>query len=193
MSELLRQWNGALEADGVRFVKSVGHTGNYIVETERACTVARIQALISERLKVRERLNVRVAAFDAADFLTWTSAAQTSLCALPSAPPGRRATPGVVMDLNPAGGVPSHSYSDERVMFAPFAVRRVQGVWKMDVLRADGRGLDHTKREGGWGSVAVLMRRYARGEWTTRSMRTIRLLARRVEALPTVPGVPSVS
>ena len=183
MSELLRQWNAALARDGVVLVGSVGHTGNYIAEASKASSPAALGDLF------RERFVVKVATFELADFLTWATAAQTSLCALPSAPSGRRPTAGVVMDLDPEGGVPLQPASGEKVMFAPFAVPRVRGVWKMDVLRADGRGLDRTKREGGWGSISDKMMRRQGGLWTARSMRTIRLLAKRLEGLPTVPSV----
>jgi hypothetical protein len=50
-------------------------------------------------------------------------------------------------------------------------------VWKLDVLREDGKALDGQQREGGWGSVSQVMHRHAGGEWTARSMLTINRLA----------------
>jgi len=67
-------------------------------------------------------------------------------------------------------------------MFADFAIPRVRGAWKLDVLRADGKALDRTKREGGWGSVSLVMHAYAGGEWTARSMRTINRLVSKLAA-----------
>ena len=75
---------------------------------------------------------------------------------------------GLVMDLDPNGAVPPRPPDSERLIFAAFAVPRVRGVWKLDVLRADGKALDRTKREGGWGSVSQVMRKHAGGEWTAR-------------------------
>jgi hypothetical protein len=80
------------------------------------------------------------------------------------------------MDLNPDGAMPPRPPVSERLMFADFALPRVRGVWKLDVLRADGKALDRTKREGGWGSVSKVMRDVSGGEWTARSMRTVNRL-----------------
>jgi len=66
------------------------------------------------------------------------------------------------------------------VSFTSFAVPRVRGVWKLDVLRPDGRALDSKKREGGWGRIASLMRQDEGAKWTARSMRTINGLASRL-------------
>jgi hypothetical protein len=173
-SQLIKQWSVALEDSRVRVIASVGHTGNYIAEGDDTITAEDVAALMRQQ-------NVRVAAFTAAEFVLWVGAAKISLSLLPDTPPGRRPTAGVVMDLDPTAGFPLLPPSSERIAFAPFAASRVRGVWKLDVLRDDGKALDRTEREGGWGSIATVMKQFAGGEWTARSMTTINRLRSRLQ------------
>ena len=173
VSELLAEWNAALVGSGVRLTGSVGHTGNYIAEAEGGMTAADIAVRFRE-------LGVRVAVFGAGEFLAWVALTRTAFTQNPETPPGRRPTPGVVMNLDSSGRVPPLLPSSERMLSAPIAGPRVRGVWKLDVLREDGKALDRTKREGGWGAVAEAIRRQRDGEWTARSMRTINRLAARL-------------
>jgi hypothetical protein len=173
VTELLRTWNTGLKGSGLRFIGAVGHTGNYFVEATEPTN-------LSALLKVN--LNIRVAVFDASEFVQFVTAAQNTLAFSPAAPQGRRPTAGLVMDLDAHGTVPPLPPDSERLMFADFAAPRVRGVWKLDVLRTDGKALDRTKREGGWGSVSQMMHGHAGGEWTARSMRTINRLALKLAA-----------
>jgi hypothetical protein len=175
-AELLRGWNTRLKGSGVRFVVSVGHTRNYIIEANDRTTANSLSAL----LKVK--LDIRVAVFDAIEFVQLVAAAQCSLTISPAAPPGRRSTAGLVMALD-SDRVPPRPPDSERLLFSAFAAPRVRGVWKLDVLRNDGKALDRTKREGGWGSVSQVMHAHAGGEWTARSMRTINRLTVKLAAM----------
>jgi hypothetical protein len=132
--ELLRGWNARLKGSGVRFVGSVGHTGNYMAEANDRTTANTLSAL----LKVT--LDIRVAVFVATEFLQVTTAAQSALAFSPAAPSGRRLTAGLVMSLDADGAVPPRPPNSEH-LFADFALPRVRGVWKLDVA------------SGGWESV----------------------------------------
>lgn len=153
-SKLLAEWNTALDSDGVTVVAAVGHTGNYIVETAEKFAVGEFERLF-------RGVGVKVAAFAAAEFGSWAIAATSALAVGSHCPPGRRTTAGVVMDLNAKGGIPQSPPDSDRVTFAAFAAPRVRGVWKLDLLRSDGRALDRAKREGGWGSIATEMTKHA--------------------------------
>ena len=180
---MIADWNAVLNGDGVRLAGSVGHTGNYIAEADRPVTENDFVGLFN-------RLGVRVAAFSEADFLNWVGGARSALAILPSTDATRRPTAGVVMDLNVAGGVPPKPPSSEKVRVSAFAVERVRGVWKLDILRPDGRALDSKKREGGWGGIATMMQRHSGGQWTARSMNTISRLAELFEPIDTPPFRP---
>jgi hypothetical protein len=169
-------WNLKLKGSGLRFTGSVGHTGNYVVEASNATDVNEPPGTVNRTL------GIRFACFDALQFRQIVASGQSALSVPPTVPPGRRPTAGLVMDLNPRGGVPVRPPDSERLMFVDFGVPRVRGVWKLDVLREDGTALDSRKREGGWGSVSDVMRRHGGGEWTARSMRTVNRLALKLAA-----------
>jgi hypothetical protein len=158
-SELLQGWNARVEGSGIGFVGAVGHTGNYIVETGTSTSLADLTRAINLLL------HIRVAAFDALHFAQIVAAARNVFGAPATVPSGRRPTAGLVMDLNAEGDVLPRPPGSERLMFADFAAPRVRGVWKLDVLRPDGKALDRTKREGGWGSVSKVMSDFTGGEW----------------------------
>jgi hypothetical protein len=172
-AELITVRNTVLKADGVRLTGSVGHTGNYIAETTGDLATSDLTAIFL-------RLKVRMAVFPEVEFRSWVSAAHDAFGVRPLTPSDRRPTAGVVMNLDPNGGIPPEPPSSDKVNFASFAVPRVRGVWKLDVLRPDGRGLDAKKREGGWGNISSIMRQHEGGGWTARSMRTINGLASRL-------------
>jgi hypothetical protein len=101
---------------------------------------------------------------------------KSALRALNQAPrviPGRRWTPGIVMDSNLKGGIPPMPPSDEKAVFGEFAVPRIRIVWKGDVLSETDNKLDNTQREGGWGAVSNRMKQVAGGIWTARAMSSI--------------------
>jgi hypothetical protein len=96
---LIAAWNDALRGDGIRLTGSAGHTGNYIGETSGDLSVTEIaDAFLA--------LKVRMAVFAQADFLSWVSAAHDALALAPPTPRDRRPTAGVVMALDPNGGIP---------------------------------------------------------------------------------------
>ncbi len=68
----------------------------------------------------------------------------------------------------------------EWVEFSTFACPRVRGAWKLDLLSGDGRTLDWTRREGGWGAAAQLMKDLDGGDWTARSLSSLSGMAKQL-------------
>jgi hypothetical protein len=144
MDSLRAVWNRRLAAEraGIRVAMSYGHTGNFIVHTDQPVTIEDVIRPLSD---VLER---RFAVFPDVDYLRWLDGLRRAALEAPSMGPGRRATPGVVMDLDPYGGIPGTPPSTDRVAFGVWAVGRVRVAWKGDLLRGDGMALDARRREG---------------------------------------------
>jgi predicted nucleotidyltransferase len=131
--------------------------------------------------------------FSSGDFTTWLADLQRHLerCERPRVPHDRRPTPGVVMNGDLTGDVPPQLPAPDprrdpvrdtnAWTSTDFAVARVRGVWKNDLLRADGEALDRDRREGTWGALARSMMRAHGGRWTARSIGTLRGLARSLD------------
>lgn len=81
------------------------------------------------------------------------------------------------MDLNPLGDIPGFPAASARISFSDWAIPRVRGAWKYDILRSNGQALDSRRREGGWGAVASVMVAHAGGRWTARALSTLHGLA----------------
>jgi hypothetical protein len=170
VAALAVQWNRALVARAVplRVCPAYRHTGNYWLASESALPVAEVGRVL---LDVVGR---GFAVFTVEEYLTWLTSMKHSIRQPPGVRESRRPTPGAVMNLDPAGVAPPPAPSDERIAFDEFAVPRVRAVWKCDVLTERGT-LDNRPehREGGWGSVARLMRTRHGGRWTARAMSTL--------------------
>jgi len=184
MPKLVKQWNDRLAGRGHRlhFRLSYGHTGNFQLESVDALSVSQVSQIL------RDELSRLFAVFAVEEFSSWLRELETASASPPSPPPDRRATPGAIMNTNPDGDIPVQPSSDERIIFSAFARRRVRGLWKMDRLRADGLALDQAQREGGFGSIAQAMSQSQGGQWTARSLSTLRGLAKKIGALPGTTG-----
>src|SRR5687768_16870906 len=106
-TQLLASWNAVFKADGVRLIGSVAHTGNYIAETTGDLAA-------SDLTDIFLRLKVRMAVFAEADFLSWVSIAGDAFAMTPDTPSNRRPTAGVVMSLDPNGGISPEPPSSDK-------------------------------------------------------------------------------
>jgi hypothetical protein len=171
------RWNRLLLSQRLplRICPAYRHTGNYWVAAEESLPIADVETMLSGTLS-RD-----FAVFTMEEFLAWVAAAD-SIKAPSEVPPGRRATPGAVMDLNTALVPPPALASTERWLFDAYAVPRVRMVWKLDVEVPGGGKLDSSPegREGGWGSIVPLMKKQVGGRWTARAMSTLKGVAQTV-------------
>ncbi|MCA9470202.1 MAG: hypothetical protein KC643_32795 [Nitrospira sp.] len=168
---LLREWNQRLrdlKNMKLEFVRSFGHTGNYLIQAPAGVHLEEILLLIS-----RLQLSHNFVLFDYSDFFEILVPIRCALKQLPSAVPCRRWSPGIVMDMDVKGRVPPFPFSDDKVRFGAFAVSRIRTAWKGDILNIEGQKLDNRRREGGWGSLSYRMRNIAGGSWTARSMKSV--------------------
>lgn len=173
MRDLVARWNRKLRPHGVQFRAFARHTGNYVATTARRVSPDRLRRLLMQTLASR------FAAFRALEFMRWYLPMSGRL--KPTSEKRRRRTPGVVMDLHCTAGPPGRPPDTADVIFTEHVWPRVRGVYKLDVLRADGKFLDDGRRRGGWGAVATMMEEHAGGEWTARAFSTVELIARRLD------------
>lgn len=177
--DLCDRWNGTLArgANGLRIRPGHGSTGNYLVRSESSLPVSDVFRELTEQL---ER---KFVVFAANEFILWLQNLRVSLSAAPRVPSGRRPTPGAIMNMDTNAGVPQHLpvpdlekdpvVDSNAWVSSNFAVNRVRGVWKNDLLRPDGTTLDPDRREGTWGALAKAMKRAHRGDWTARPLSTL--------------------
>ena len=168
---LIAEWNKKLSHARefrLAFIGSYTQTGNYVLQASQAEGLERIVEILAQHVRSH-----KFAVFSCVEFVSALDPIRRALQQTPSPIPGRRWTPGIVMDLNSTGGIPPTPRSDEKVAFGSFAVPRIRTAWKGDVLDPEGDTLDRTEREGGWGSLSERMRTVAGGVWTARSMRSV--------------------
>lgn len=179
VQDLLAEWNPRLarKGRGLHLSQGFGHTGNFLLRSERTQKVSNVSKVLSDVL------GRKFAVFTTTEFQEWLGELKAALASSPEAPPGRRATPGVVMNVNPTGGLPPIPSSRPWVVFGPFARPRIRGVWKLDRLRPDGRTLDRHYREGGWGAVAGIIRDLDGGDWTARALSSLEGVARGIVSI----------
>jgi hypothetical protein len=179
MVELCKRWNTAFSQSQpvLHVLPGFGHTGNFLLTAEKECT----KSFILDQLT--RQTGGQFAVFTAEGFLKWLNQLKIALASTPKPPFGRRATPGVVMDLNVNGGIPRSLPQNEKRQYSSFAVPRVLGVWKYDILTDDGSSLDNKRREGGWGALAVEMKKHYGGIWTARALSTPNGLAKKLLTL----------
>lgn len=210
MEVLVRRLNDRLASHGagLQIRDWYGQTGNFVVASMGNRTVAEVSEAVKESplracnyvifkrrrwpispqtgffLKLSglltKTLGEKFAVFTVSEFRTWLGALMAGLIDPPGTGPGRRATARAVMALDLLGGKPGTPKPSPWVIFAPFARARVRGVWRLDRLGPGGRTLDKDHQEGGWGAVAGLMARLEGGDWTARSLRTLRGLAAQI-------------
>ena len=171
MEELIRSWNKQLastENVSLEFLGFYRHTGNFLFEAHGNDQVERIVKALAQT----EALPV-FAVFPKDEFLSCLELLRKALFQTPRTPPGRRWTPGLVMDVSPKGGIPPTPFSDEKADFSAFGLPRIRVAWKGDILAKNGQTLDRTKREGGWGALSDRMKQAAGGMWTARSISSI--------------------
>jgi hypothetical protein len=154
-ADLCRRWNAIFGKQHIPFTLRHAYrgTGNFFLTVDGEWSVARV----SEALRVAT--NRGFAIFAEAEYLNLVvdleqAFAQESL-------PGRRSTPGAVMDTNPSGGIPPTLSSKGTAVPGGLVRPRVRSVWKFDRLRPDGKALDPSvsARDGGWGAIARAMKR----------------------------------
>ena len=175
-SSLVHLWNEVLQhkRPALTFRSSYRHTGNFLLSAEEPLDV------LSASETLGEFLSHEFAVFTTEEYLNWLTQLQALHINPPQNLPGRRPTLGAVMSIAPMASTLPAPVSTERMVFSSFAVPRVRGVWKYDVLAPDGRKLDTKRREGGWGAVAQEMQRAAGGRWTARALSTLNGLASRI-------------
>jgi len=168
---LLDHWNKRLSSSRevrLAFVGSYAHTGNYVLQAPQSERLEHVVAVLARHVPSH-----RFAVFVYAEFLAVLEPIRRALNQTPPAVPGRRWTPGIVMDMNPNGRIPPAPASDEKAWFGSFAVPRIRIAWKGDILDEQEDKLDNTQREGGWGSLSERMKKVAGGLWTARSMKSV--------------------
>jgi hypothetical protein len=182
---LCRNWNQRLEEahPRLRLRPGFGGTGNYLLSSQEPLGVSVIA------LTLQKHLEARFAVFVATDFVRWVGHLKLAL-ATSNAPKnvvGRRSTPGAVIDVNPEGDVapplpiPSPPRDPDAWTSSEVAFPRIRGVWKNDILGADGKNLDPDRREGTWGALAGAMQRAYGGDWTARALSTLEGLSKKAE------------
>ena len=154
------------------------HTGNFVLTARASVDAQRISRHLSDVLRIT------FAVFAAENFLEWLRQVEIAVKNEPFVPKGRRPTLGVVMDINPQGGIPPRPVSNECMAFGSQVLPRVRVVWKFDLLAANGRTLDRNRREGGWGAVAMAIQKQYGGIWTARALSTVKGLSRRIGNVP---------
>lgn len=173
-SDLQRLWNQrfATTGAGLRIEKSFRHTGNFLVVSQLPLD------LKTATQKLLTIAGPNFALFCLNDFLQMICQLRNLSIHPPSmASHNRRPTLGAVMALDPDSMIPPIPESSDRILFSDLAFPRLRAVWKLDLLTSDGRRLDPTKREGGWGAVATEMAKFAGGSWTARAFSTLTGLA----------------
>ena len=104
-------------------------------------------AAVSRNLQ--DNLHRKFAVFSVEDFLEWFDSLERELSDPPKVSIAREPNPGAVMDVSPEGSVPgslpARPTDSEAWTSSDFAVPRVRGVWKNDLLR-DGRRDPHEAR-----------------------------------------------
>lgn len=177
--ELCKKWNTAFTQMqcALHVLPGFRHTGNFFLISEKEFPTSFIKEQFTKQI------GGQFAVFTAKEFLGWFNQLKIALASAPTPPFGRRATPGVVMELDENGGVPRPLPKNEKRQYSSFAAPRILGVWKFDLLTEDGRKLDNQRREGGWGSIAVEMRKHYGGNWTARALSTLSGLAKKIPTL----------
>jgi hypothetical protein len=199
MYSLCDRWNEALRHTGhdVAIGSAWGATGNFVVTSAESVPVGDMARLLDPLPDARGFV-----VFSESDFLSWFPRLETYIerSPRPEVAANRRPNPGAVMNRNPSAGIPPHLPAPDPSTgpaedtgawtSTDFAVARVRGVWKNDVMRSDGMALDTARRDGTWGAVSRAMARAYGGEWTARAMSTLRGLAR-VLTTSTPEGFPA--
>jgi hypothetical protein len=169
---LLMDWNQRLSFSRevrLEFRNAFAHTGNYVLRAVKPEDLSSIIAVLIRYIPTH-----KFVVFGYGEFLAVLGLINRALALMPSAIVGRRWTPGIVMDINPHGGIPPTPVSDEKARFGPFAVPRIRIAWKGDILDSQEDKLDNTQREGGWGNLSDRMKKLAGGIWTARSMKSVK-------------------
>ena len=178
---LLADWNRNLSRDRelrLIFVNAYGHTGNYVLQASQTGRLEHVANVLAKQVP-----SYRFVVFAYTDFLLGFEPIRRALKHSPPAVPGRRWTPGIVMDANTRGGIPPLPLSDEKGAFGAFAVPRIRIVWKGDILDEQKAKLDNMQREGGWGSLSARMKKVTNGSWTARSIKSVEGLVTIAQAL----------
>ena len=168
---LLAHWNKALSSSRelrLAFVDAYAHTGNYVLQAPQTERLEHVVGVLARYVPSH-----KFAVFGYTEFIALLEPMRRALKQAPPATPGRRWTPGIVMDMNPNGTIPPMPASDEKAWFGSFAVPRIRTAWKGDILDSQKGKLDNTQREGGWGSLSEHMRKVAGGLWTARSIKSV--------------------
>jgi len=170
--ELVHIWNSQLSINecGIHFLDFFFSTGNYVLRSNNDQSLKEVSNLLVTLIPDR-----KFAAFDFTQFNKLLEPIRVALSQSPSPLPGKRWTPGLVMDTDPAGEVPPLPTSDDRVAFGAYGVPRIRIAWKADRLDLEGERLQrtHKAREGGWGTLSTRMRQFGGGTYTARSLKTI--------------------
>jgi hypothetical protein len=170
MAEQSAAWNAAWReaGPGCRVLAWFRHTGNFVLAVDGGSVTAGQEAL------ARAAPNTAFAVFAWQPFQAWLADVRAAATRPPAPVVGRRWTPGMVMALDPSGGIPP-APTDPRggIWFGPEAAPRLRIAWRHDWLDGGGTRLDRRRREGGWGAVASLMGRHAGGTWTARALSTV--------------------
>ena len=188
---LSASWNTMLAGSGagVTIRPGRGATGNYVLTCREPLSITELLRALEGLPQTRGFV-----LFSATEFSRWLSELERYLsgCRRPDVSPMRRPTPGVVMNRDPGGGIPPDLPDPDPTrdpvedvqawLSTTFAVPRVRGVWKNDLLRPDRRTLDPNRREGTWGALAAAMGRAHGGQWTARAISTLRGLAKALPA-----------
>jgi len=182
MQQLCEQWNSVLEGlqGKLSFKTSYRHTGNYILSTDSEYSVSQLNQILFEKL------GRRFCIFKDEEFLGWVVDLEGGLKDPDIEIEGYRLTPGAVFNINPETGIPPSYPIEGKFLSSSFYRPRVQGIWKKDRLRVDGKALDPENRGGGWGWAARIMTKTHGGSWTARALSTLKGIARKIKTLQPV-------
>ena len=170
--ELIARWNKELcfgEGESMAFLDYFGSTGNYVLNASDNDSLEHVTQVLSFRIPSYD-----FAVFRYADIMALREPLNSALKEQPASVSGRRWTPGLVLDLNPKGEIPPIPRLNSRFVFGSFAVPRIRTAFKADVLNPNGRTLDKSQRESGWGSLATHMQAGTGGSWTARAMSRVK-------------------
>lgn len=173
-AQLCAEWNRQLTGTGLRITPAYRHTGNFLMTATDTVPTTELSQIVSEALVGR------FAVFSTEEFLDWLPRLKIALASPPAPSHGRRLTPGAAMSLDLNAGAPDSVPAADHFVTGPFTIPRVQGVWKNDALRGDGRALDRNRRDGGWGAIAKAFDDALGGQWTARALSTLEGVAERL-------------
>jgi hypothetical protein len=166
------EMNAALTspAPSIHILEWFGHTGNFVAASE-----LHEPAQVAKQLEVVLKTNCAVFPLDKMEAIIKI----VTEAPKPEAETGVRWTPGIVLQVRTGERGREVTLTEHAYLWRITA--SAVGAWKRDFTVAKGT-LDPDRRAGGWGAVAGDVRRQVGGQWTARSLNTVRGIVHKARA-----------